>query len=98
MPPSPTVGEDMAHPTPVDYSRRRRPRESRRDVSHELGPAPCRDAPFICPVGMRLARQPGGPADRGARMPGTSHDLHGNAPDTHPVALLLLLGVINPLD
>ncbi|HEX4610814.1 MAG TPA: isochorismatase family cysteine hydrolase [Urbifossiella sp.] len=30
-------------------------------------------------------------------MPGSSETLHGNAPDTHPVALLLV-DVINPLD
>jgi nicotinamidase-related amidase len=30
-------------------------------------------------------------------MPGTSENLHGSAPDTHPVALLLV-DVINPLD
>jgi nicotinamidase-related amidase len=30
-------------------------------------------------------------------MPGTSANLHGSAPDTHPVALLLV-DVINPLD
>lgn len=30
-------------------------------------------------------------------MPGTSETLHGNAPDQHPVALLLV-DVINPLD
>jgi nicotinamidase-related amidase len=30
-------------------------------------------------------------------MPGTKADLHGSAPDTHPVALLLV-DVINPLD
>src|SRR4051812_39134047 len=30
-------------------------------------------------------------------MPGTSETLHGSAPDTHPVALLLV-DVINPLD
>ena len=30
-------------------------------------------------------------------MPGQQHDLHGNAPDTAPVALLLI-DVINDLD
>lgn len=30
-------------------------------------------------------------------MPGTNADLHGSAPDTHPVALLLV-DVINPMD
>jgi nicotinamidase-related amidase len=33
----------------------------------------------------------------GAAMPESSDNLHGNAPDTHPLALLLV-DVINPLD